>query len=458
MRPFIRSSTLRVTLSLAFGVLPLALTAQDTIRPAVIDLPLLELPYNSAHGVRAPGMQQSLGITAGLYEAMHTALAGVATSHPWARNAAITVFDYFTIAVPLGDAWLHEEWHRAVLGHNAIGSRNDVWNLKNLFAESISVSHVSDEDLVSLKKTNPHDFVRVKEAGYEGEGELITRLEKDQFFRDSKAWHVGLYWLIALGDALYVGAVVDPTDSAEIDRWTTKANLKETTINERDVSGHDFTAWVYHLFRPDEPFEARGPHPSGVGIDRYIKVADLSDEEKIFLKREGKLAWLNFVDPNFLSVRGFSFRNPINGGDARANFWLRHALTSFGHSIDANIVFQQGDVGIHLVAQRFTNHDRSFPGARLELVDMPVRVGGESIIVSPRIGAWSQPRNQEFRTRDGSLGGLAGLKLATPIGSRLEFYIDGEMKSAGWVAGRPDLTRSATFLTGIRYALSRGIQ
>ena len=443
------------SIALALPLTAVSLGSQSVPRPAVVDLPVIELPYNFSHGARAPGMQQSLGIAAGVYEATHTLLARVAPNHPRLRNVGITIIDYLTIAVPLTDAWLHEEWHRAVLGQSGVNSRNDVWNLKNMFAEGIAVSHVGDDDLIRFKAQSPADFVRMKAAGYEGEGELISRLERNQFFRQSKAWHVGLYWLIALNDQLYVGAVVAPEDSAEIDRMTDDANVDETTIAQRDVSGHDFTAWVYHLFRPEQPFDARGPHPSGVGLDRYIKVADLSAEEKQFLRREGKLAWLNFVDPNFLGVRGFTFRNPINGESARGNFWLRHALTSFGHAISANHVFQQGTLGVHAMAQRFTNHERSFPGIRFEVVEFPVRVGSREFLLSPRVGAWTQPRNHEFKTHDGSVGGLAGLRVETASRSRLQVYVDIEAKSAGWVAGRPNLGRGATLLTGLTYALTR---
>ncbi len=441
-------------LALLLGLRALPAAAQPVVRLAAIDLPLVELPFNTTGGLRTPGMQQSLGLTAGLYEAGHTLLGRVAPRHPWLRNAGITIVDYVTLAVPLGDAWLHEEWHRAILGQNRIDSRNDVWNLKNIFAEAISVSHVSDEDLVRLKRDRPRDFVRMKAAGYEGEGELITRLERDQFFSGSRAWHVGLYWLVALNDQLYLGTIVSPADSAEIDSLTTKANLDERTVMGRDASGHDFTAWVYHLFRPYEPFEARGPHPSGTGLDRYIKVSDLTAEEKRYIERQGKLAWLNFVDPNFIGVRGVSFRNPVNGGKARANLWLRHALTSFGHTVDSHIVFSQGEFRMHLIAQRFTNNERSFPGVRVELLDMPVRVGPHALALSPRVGLWSQPRHGAFRTRDGSAGGLLGARIGTRTDGRLQFYVEGEVKSAGWVAGRPNLARGATFQSGLRYSLT----
>jgi hypothetical protein len=435
---------------LLFVFLAPALSAQDPARPARLELPIIELPYRLVQ----PGMQQSLGITSSFYEATHTLLGKVAPKHSRLTRLGITVFDYFTIAAPFGDAWLHEEWHRAVLGQNAVDSRNDVWNLRNLFAEAISVSHVSDEDLSRFKRERPRDFVRTKSAGYEGEGELINRLETNQFFRDSKAWHQGLYWLVTLNDIFYVGMVTSPTDSALVDEMTDDMNRKEQTIPERDVSGHDFTAWVYYLFRDEESYESRGPHPSGTGINRYIKVADLSAEERSFLSREGKLAWLNLVDPNLFGRHSFGVRNPVTGGRATANAWLRHSLTSFGHTIDAHLVMRQGDVGLHAIAQRFTNHERSFPGMRLELVEFPLSLGSHQLLVSPRIGGWAQPRDQKFRTRDAQLGGLTGLRVESAGKPRLHVYADVEVKSAGWVAGRANLGRGATILTGLTYSLT----
>lgn len=422
---------------------------------ASIDLPVVELPFNVEHGIRAPGMQQSLAITGDFYDYTHAALGRIAPRHRKLTNAGITVFDFFTVAVPFADAWLHEEWHRAILGQNNVDSKNDVWNLKNIFASSISVSHVTDEDLIRFKKESPRDFVRTKAAGIEGEAELMTRLEKNQFFNRSKGWHTGLYWLIALNDVLYVALVTSPTDSAEVDSMTIDANIKEKTIAERDISGHDFTAWVYDLFRPNEAFESRGIHPSGVGIDRYIKVADLTADEKQFLRREGKLMWFNFVDPNLIGISEFKFRSPFNGDSARANFWMRHMLTSFGHATQAHFVYKQADLGIHVTAQRYANHDRGFPGIQAELVDAPIRIGRRSFSLSPRIGAWLQPRDQTFMTDESQTGGLIGARLETRSSNRLEFYVDGEAKTDGWVAGRPSLDAGGTFRVGLSYSLSR---
>jgi hypothetical protein len=459
MNSTIKSALCAVALA-PFLLLPRTeLGAQTRPGAPVVDLPLVELPYNLAEGARAPGMQQSLALTSGFYELLHGALSRVAPKqqkkHRILSKVGITAVDFFTIALPFGDAWLHEEWHRAVLGSRGVGSRNDVWNLKNIMAEAISVSHVADADLVRMKREHPADFVRVKAAGIEAEAELITRLERDQFFKRTPGWHVGLYWLIALNDQAYLGMVTSPTDSAEVDSLTIDANIKETTVAKRDVSGHDFTAWVYHLFRQDEPFDARGPHASGVGLDRYIKVSDLTSEEKRFLEREGKLSWLNFLDPNLIGIQRVAFRNPFNGRRAEANLWMRHTLTSFGHSIDAHAVYQQGETRVHFIAQRYTNHERSFPGVRVELLEKPMRFGTRTFSISPRVGVWSQPKGGAFMTSDGSLGGLAGLRIATASASPVQFYLDAEVKSAGWVAGRTRLDRGGSMHTGLSVAFPR---
>jgi hypothetical protein len=436
MRSFIRYSIAAVIL--------LAFVAKRGYSQSVIDIPVLEIPYNIAHGVRAPGMQQSLALTSDYYEFTHKALARISPKHKAWTNVGITVFDYLTIAVPFADAWEHEEWHRAILGNRGIDSKDDVWNLKNIFAEGISVSHITDEDISRLKREHPTDFVRAKAAGLEGESELISNLESKQFFGRTKTFHAGHYWLVALNDQLYVGAVFSKEDSAEIDSTTDKANRDEKTVAERDLSGHDFTAWVYHLFRPDEPLEARGPHPSGVGLNRYIKVADLSQAEKKYLKREGKLMWLNFVDPNFLGEE-ISFAN----GQGHANFWMRHMLTSFGHVTQAHVVYERGNTRLHVTGQRFANFERAFPGVQVEAVDVPVRVGQRSFAISPRISVWTQPAAQKFMTNDARAGGLLGARLETRGASRLHAYIDAELKTDGWVAGRPSLEKGGTFRAGL---------
>lgn len=127
-----------------------------------MDFPLLDLPYNSMSGARAASMQQSLDLTASVYDLGHRAIARAFGSHTRLAKATIMTVDFSGVALPFADAWLHEEWHRATLGNRRVDSRDDVY-VMNLVAPSISVSHVTDEALATFKLKHPPEFVRLKE-------------------------------------------------------------------------------------------------------------------------------------------------------------------------------------------------------------------------------------------------------------------------------------------------------
>jgi hypothetical protein len=397
-------------------------------------------------------MQQSVALAAGLYDAAHLGIErGVARAlGPDRRRlgrAAIAGFDVLAIWLPPGDAWLHEEWHRAVLGNRGVGSFNDVYRLE-IGGESIAVSHATDEDLARLKREHPAESVRLKAAGIEGEYQLVTRLERDHFFGRSRAWHPALYWLTTLNAVLYLA------DTSDTDATHAADNARERAVAARDISGHDFTAWVRDLFRPGEPWEARGVHPSGVGVNRYVNTTDLTPEERRYLHRQGVLALLNFADPNLLGISGVTLRSPLGGGPLRANLALRHLLTPFGHTLDANVFLRQGPANLFVVLHGYANHDRGFlPGVDAELVDYPVAVLGRRFEVSPRGAVWAQPAGQAFRTPRARTGGLAALRVRTPIRGRVAALAEVERKGAGWVAGVVQLDPATNVRLGASAAL-----
>jgi hypothetical protein len=137
---------------------PAASQTPDTIRPAApglrLDFPLVDAPYNLAHGYRAPSMQQALAVTEGFYEASHLGIQRIWGDHKLLARATIVAWDWYTIAVPGADAWLHEEYHRAVLGRRGIDSYNDVYKL-DLAAGTIAVSHVEDGRWCASSATTP---------------------------------------------------------------------------------------------------------------------------------------------------------------------------------------------------------------------------------------------------------------------------------------------------------------
>src|SRR4051812_46300900 len=50
------------------------LGAQERAPELRIDLPFLDAPYNTAHGLRGPSMSQSLAVSEGFYEVAHSAI------------------------------------------------------------------------------------------------------------------------------------------------------------------------------------------------------------------------------------------------------------------------------------------------------------------------------------------------------------------------------------------------
>ena len=416
-------------------------TSTGTVRT---DIPVVDAPFNFAEGIRGPSMAQSLAVTNGFYEVAHPAISSLFGSHTRLGGTAIFFFDLFGSVIPPGDAWVHEEYHRAVLSHRGVSSFDDTYHF-DLTAETINVSHVLDADLIRMKAEHPVDYVRAAAAGIEGENLMIEGLEKNRFFQDSRAKNVALYWLTKINSAGYVWSGITLSTDTLVD----DANREEgADVAKRDWIGHDFTGWVHDLFRPTEPYTARGVHPSGVGINRYIRASDLSPEEHDFLNREGELQLINFIDPNLFGFTGFSVQNPLTGRDARMMVTGSAYLTSFGHSVDMNLFLRDDAMNLFVVLHRYTNGARSFPGVEAQLLDKPVTIAGMNVAVSPRVALWLQPQDQQFRTATKQPGGLVSLRVRQASAARVTSFLEVEAKTEGWVAGNVHLEPNVSVRIG----------
>jgi len=418
--------------------------------PIRIDIPAIDAPYNTEHGYRAPSMQQSLALSEGFYEATHRGIQRAWGEHVWYARFTIVAADAFdTLLLPLpgSDGWTHEEYHRAVLGRRGFDSFNDVYKFR-FAADAIAVSHVDDADLVALKRDRPAEQVRLSAAGIEGEYDLVQQLEGNQFFDRSPAWHAPLYWIVKIGSAEYVASGTSADTNGETDEMNRQDGAN---VEVRDFTGHDFTAWVYDLFRPGEPYTARGVHPSGVGIDRYIKPSDLTAEELGYLRHEGRLELLNFVDPFLIGWRGVSI--PVKGSPLRLNANLGHVLTPFGHTVDTNVFLSRGQVNLLIVAHAYANHEHIFPGLEARLVDYPLTVRGHALAVSSRVAWWRQPDGQRFNAAAGNGGGLISVKVRGGGVRRVGAFAEVQAKTAGWVAGAEALDRNVSVRAGVSIAL-----
>ena len=277
-----------------------------------LTLPIVDLPGNKDFDYTKPSMKQSLYFTKGFYQASHYGIEQYWKNNFTASYLSVIVFDVLTTWLPLSSTWLHEEWHRAVMGKHGIDSYNEVYEME-FFSETISVSNVSDDELITFKQNHPHDFIRMHSAGLESQNQLNLAIEKDQFFHNTTT----LDQFTLLSNTVNTTAYLYTCASDDSNELTEKIIRREgTDISDRDFTGLDCNAWVYDLFRPNEPYTDRGIHPSGVGIDRYITYDKLNDEEKRFLRKQYYLSYLNFIDPFLLNKRWFvikhdSFTTPL---------------------------------------------------------------------------------------------------------------------------------------------------
>lgn len=410
------------------------------------DYPIVDAPFNlGGWGHRElewPSMAQSLSLTKCVYQLGHKGIqAGISSfaEAPIWQKLGVAVFDLAMPGRPLGSAWLHEEWHRSVMSVRGIDSYNEVYDFE-LFGGTIRVSHVTDADLANLKRDHNPDLVRLAAAGVESSYELNLALEKDEFFRGTTVYNRVLLWLDYLAGAGYVASsLIDTPDQFE------REAESERSEQEKDFVGHDVTGWAYDLFRPDEPYAARGVHPAGAGVERYIGRADLPPGARRYLALQSGLSLLNFVDP-FLFGQTY-FEASIGGREVRWNATLRHHLTSFGSAIDVNVFSKSSFAGnLFLVLHSYYNAERPYFGLEAQILDHAV---ARVLFVSTRAMLWQQPRDHVFRTTSGTFGGLVSTKAAVRIAPWFRQYLEVEAKSDGWVAGNPYLDAALSTRVGV---------
>ncbi|HXI14037.1 MAG TPA: hypothetical protein VNM92_15545 [Thermoanaerobaculia bacterium] len=426
-----RTPAIICTFVFLFTAIPTRTATAQTNQPPVVDLPVVDSD-NFADGFRPPSMSQSVALSAGFYEVAHDILGDSLKKRPRLSKWLVGLFDIGVTLVapmPLSDVWLHEEFHRAVMSNRGIGSFNDVYKFA-IGEDAIYVSRVKDDDLVRLKRDHPADLARLHVAGIEGEYALVQRLQRNTFFRPTGGFHRPLYWLVKVSSAGYVGSATSSdviTDTRESERD------EGTDIPRRDFAGHDFTAWIYDMSRREEPYTARGIHPSGVGIRRYITPDMLTEEERSFLDRQGKLQYVNLADPHLFGIDAWKT------GSTRWNATAGHLLTPFGYTLDLNVLMSRGGRNVAVTFHSYSNNEQSFPGVDIELVKVPLEIAGRELSASPRLSVWSQPDELRFRTDQGRPGGLIGLRLDSPLSQRVSTFVETSIKTEGWVMGNVHL-------------------
>jgi hypothetical protein len=183
-----------------------------------------------------------------------------------------------------------------------------------------------------------------------------------------------------------------------------------------------------------------------VGINRYTKFSDLTDEERKYLVLQGTLSRLNLLDPNLFGLRSFSVAN-WRGQSVRINANMRHWLTASGYALDLNLFTRNGDRRFFTTLRLYRNHDRIFPGVDAE-IPAPMFGVRDGLVVSPRLALWIQPDGQRFVTRQGAVGGLMAARIIRRLTERGAAFLELTAKTAGWTPGESSLDRSVAVRSG----------
>ena len=440
------SDSASAPLSLAQGL--------KTISRIEYDLPVYDYPFNGYSGYSFPSMHQSLVLTSDLSRGLHWTIAKIGTSDSSGGRSMRSLFlsvgmtfsELLMISFPGGYSWLHEEWHRAILTSHGISSYNGVYDF-NILSNAIPVSHVTDGDLIPLKRDHPQDFIRLSEAGNEAQIELARSLRKELFFNRSDCF---LDWVTLLINTFSPASYVFMCSMPYADVLTAEIEKEEgSDVSKRDILGMDFTAWVYDLYRPNEPYAARGIHPSDSGISRYIKRTRLTKNESDYLLLQGLLAWVNVFNPQMAMRNRFAASNPVTHNPLFWNVALVHHLTPFGFTIDADVMTKSGDLNLYYTLHNFCNRNNYFPGVTLGMDDLPFSLAGVKMYGSAELDSWLQPENLLFDSQKARTGYAASLELKIAVRKHVLITGSASSKSAGWKAGEVSLGKSIGATAGV---------
>ncbi len=414
--------------------------AADPVDEVRLRFTLVEAPDVWAPRPTWPTMDVSLGLAVGVDR---LAVLGVHSFYDAAfphqeglrKGLGIATAGALAGGLVFVNAWAHEEWHRAVLSRAGASSRNGLYHPGDWSNGLIAVDRVSDEALSSFKREHPADYVRMSSAGMEAQYAIGRRLGDEAFFGDGVGERWGaLYladtWLAPtlvaneLSVALYDLRCADEAN----DEVTDAENRLRLDVPSRDFTGLDCTAWVYDLRRPDQPYEARGPHPYGAGVDRYRSWSDLTPDEQGYLEDQVLLGLLNLANPQLLGFTG------VERGDTRWGARLGQVATPWGHRVDAVVAFRgpslRGTATLHSGFARAG----WFPGVGLTLVEHPLAAG---LSVDAELDLWLQPADQRWDEAARAPGGRLRADLNLPVTRGFAVSPGLDLKSQGFVVGLP---------------------
>jgi hypothetical protein len=428
-----------------------------------LDFPLFDFPYQidamdaSGYGFfgsyASPGMDQSLALTLDLYSSMHFGMRKLYDNlglAPMWKNAiyyggtaaGILAFAYL---LPFGYPWMQQEFTRSILSRfdmNSVNGRYDVFNVG-------PVAGVTDAQLERFKAENPHDMIRMNVTITEGYTLFSDFMLRKVFFSDLhnlSNWTALITALLGGIGNNFAGVAAEYYGADFIDNDIKTWYKNDGEEESRSLYGVSSINWVYDLFRPNEPYSARGTHPSGSGVARYITWEQLSDDERQYLIQQGWLSYLNILSPLYYGFNSF----PLGKTGIEWNAALHHYLTSFGSDVQAQLFLKKTPFNMLFTYHNYQNYHNYFPAIEAELVDFPVQFTPKfGLLLSPRLLLGMQPKDQVFTTGDPEFLGLLGCRVDFGVSKHFFPYFDLTLKTDGWVAGNEYLESNVSFKAGL---------
>ena len=349
---------------------------------------------------------------------------------------------YILGGFPLGGGWLHEEYHRAMLATNRVASK-DPFDDYQLDLTDGSVKNIYDDALRNFKKNDPHGFNRMLIAGAEGELLAAKKMQENNFFN-------GANLPIEFTNLFYtISAVRYFNDSYKsIDSLNIPLNKKDgANILKRDFTGHDFSGWIWHLFKPNVSYDSLGVHPSGVGINRYISSDRLTQQEKDYYDKTKRLATLNYLSPMVFGFRKIKLKEGNYG-----NLAMQYQATSFGVDMELRIYFMNTVNKFCFAVHNYKNYKNNFYAAEFNWVDFKLKTI-EKLSFTSRVLLGTQPKNQEFFTNQAQFFSLLAVNSNYKLTKNIVAYLQAQAKTAGWVAGDEYLKGMIRLRAGLNMVL-----
>jgi hypothetical protein len=284
---------------------------------------------------------------------------------------------------------MHEEGHRSVLTREGIGSVSSPYFFNKELAAY--VNGVRDAELQNLRDTKLPVYIRMHTSGVEASYALSLRSNALLSWNQEAMSVLWIEYFMRKADIFsYYVMGLFKTDAV------TKEEQNELN---RDIVGHDIYGAIRHLHRPDMEFY------------RYTSYDDLTGEEKRFVKRAGWRSLVHLVDPVLWGKNGF-----VTKSGSKVNFALGYSMAPFGDFIDQHFWWATQRLNMHFYLREYENRQTWFPAAGVEFSNLnPFKW----LLVDVALHGWQQPKNLDFSTATGLLGGAvdATLKYKLSAGS-----------------------------------------